>query len=167
MSARGDAEAGGARSGAASPDAEAAAPAGERVSRWFAVDQARIDAFAEVTEDHQPIHVDPAAGAASAFGTTVAHGFLTLSMLSAMAYDAMPDLAPGPGVTGVNYGFDRVRFVAPVPAGARVRGRFALEGEERGPGWVSRRWDVTVEIEGAERPAIVALWINRRYGGAA
>jgi acyl dehydratase len=109
--------------------------------------------------------VDPERAAATRFGGTVAHGFLTLSMLSAMAYDAMPLR----GEMSVNYGFDRIRFLAPVPSGARVRARFALAGsEERSPGETTHHWDVTVEIEGAaERPALVARWITRRYEGAA
>ena len=92
------------------------------VSRWITVDQARIDAFAETTEDRQFIHVDPEAAKATPFGGTIAHGFLTLSLASAMSYDAV---APLEGVVmGVNYGFDRLRFLAPVPAGSNIRGRF-------------------------------------------
>lgn len=134
------------------------APPEERVSRWFEMGQGRIDAFAAVTEDRQPIHLDPAA--AERFGGTIAHGFLTLSMLSAMAYDAYPEEA---GLS-VNYGFDRIRFLSPVPSGARIRGRFAtaLE-EERAPGERTLHRDVTVEVAGAARPALVARWIGRRY----
>ena len=99
------------------------------VSRWFVIDQARIDAFAEITEDRQFIHVDPQAARATPFGGTIAHGFLTLAMLSAFAQDARPKVS---GVAmGVNYGFDRLRFLAPVPAGARMRGRFKLVGAMR------------------------------------
>lgn len=132
------------------------------VSRWFVIDQERIDRFAAVCDDDQFIHVDPARAAETPFGGTVAHGFLTLSLLSAMAYDAQPGLA---GATmSVNYGFDRVRFLAPVPAGSRVRGRFVLAAvEERRPGEVTLGWAVTVEIDGAAKPALVADWINRRY----
>ncbi|MFC2967273.1 MaoC family dehydratase [Acidimangrovimonas pyrenivorans] len=133
------------------------------VSRWFTVDQARIDAFAEVSEDHQFIHVDPARAAAETpFGGTIAHGFLTLSLLSAMAYDAQPQLK---GIRmSVNYGFDRVRFLSPVPAGARIRGRFTLKSaEERVPGEVTVCWSVVVEIEGQEKPALAADWLGRRY----
>ena len=135
-------------------------------SRWFVVDQARIDAFAEVCEDRQFLHVDPHAARRTPFGGTIAHGFLTLSLLSAMAYDAQPGAAPGaPGqAMSVNYGLDRVRFLSPVPAGSRVRGRFRLaEREERRPGEVTLHWDVEVEIEGRERPALAARWIGRRY----
>ena len=136
---------------------------GERTSRWFAIDQARIDAFADVTEDWQPIHLDPAA--ATRFGGTIAHGFLTLSLLSAMAYDAFPEeVGPGAPGLGVNYGFDRIRFLTPVRAGSRVRARFAVAlEEERAPGERTLHRDVAVEIEGAERPALVARWIARRY----
>jgi acyl dehydratase len=133
------------------------------VSRWFRVDQARIDAFAALCEDDQWIHTDPErARAETPFGGAIAHGFLTLSLLSAIAYDAQPALK---GMRmSVNYGFDRIRFLAPVPAGARIRGRFALRSvEERAPGEVTVAWDVTVEIEGAEKPALAAIWLNRRY----
>jgi len=92
-------------------------------SRWYEMSAARIKAFADVTEDWQPIHLDDAAGVASPFGSTIAHGFLTLSLLSAMVYE-MPALQ-GEAI-GVNYGFERVRFLSPVPTGARVRGHFTL-----------------------------------------
>ncbi len=144
-------------------DAARAGPEGERVSRWLAVDQARIDAFAEVIEDHQFIHVDPERSAQTRFKGTIAHGFLTLSLLSAMAYDAIPLT----DALSVNYGFDRIRFLSPVPAGARVRGRFTLaEVEERVPGERTLHWDVSVEVEGAPRPALVARWLSRRYASA-
>ena len=135
------------------------------VSSWVEVRQAMIDAFADVTRDHQFIHVDPARAAAETpFGGTVAHGFLTLSLLSAMAYEAQPQVAGA--AMGVNYGFDRIRFLAPVRAGARVRARFVLTGlDEHRPGEVTLSWGVTVEIEGADRPAIAADWITRQYIG--
>ena len=108
------------------PAAELAAMVGrDFVSRWLTVDQARIDAFAKITEDEQFIHVDPERAAETAFGGTVAHGFLTLSLLSAMAYSALPRIEGA--AHGVNYGFDRVRFVRPVPSGSRVRGHFTLQ----------------------------------------
>ena len=131
------------------------------VSDWFTVTQDRIDAFADCTEDWQDIHVDPVAGAASPFGSTIAHGFLTLSLLSAMAYQ-MPSII---GVKmGVNYGFDRVRFVSPVRVGVRIRGRFVLSKfEELRPGEVQTTMAVTVEVEGQDKPALVADWIGRRY----
>lgn len=144
--------------------AEMASRLGEElgVSRWFTIDQPMIDAFAALCEDDQFIHVDPERARETPFGGTVAHGFLTLSLLSAMAYDAEPPLKGAR--MSVNYGFDRLRFVAPVPAGARVRGRFVLaEVEERRPGEVTLAWDVTVEIEGAERPAVAARWLQRWY----
>ena len=129
------------------------------VSRWFTLDQARIDAFAAVTEDRQFIHVDPVGAQATPFGGTIAHGFLTLAMLSAMANDALPSIA-GLAVS-VNYGFDRVRFVAPVKAGARVRGRFALaEATQRAPREWLTRYEARVEIEGADKPALVAQWLT-------
>lgn len=132
-------------------------------SRWFEIGQDRIDAFAETTEDWQYIHVDPARAAAeTSFGGTIAHGFLTVAMLSAMAYDALPTIA---GRTmGVNYGFDRLRFVSPVPAGARVRGIFTLiEARRPAPGEIATKYRVTVEIEGREKPALVAEWLTRSF----
>jgi acyl dehydratase len=132
------------------------------VSDWLLVDQARIDAFAEVTEDHQFIHVDPAAAAATPFGGTVAHGFLTLSLLSRMAADAM--VRPETMKMGVNYGFERVRFMAPVRSGKRVRGRFVLTAfDEKRPGQFQFVHKVTVEIEGEEKPALVADWIGMMF----
>lgn len=135
------------------------------VSRWYSIDQTRIDAFADATDDRQFIHVDPDAAAATPFGGTVAHGFLTLSMLSVMLQDAAPAL-PGQ-VMGVNYGIDRLRFVSPVRAGARVRARFTLAAaEERQPGEVTTTLDTVIEIEGQDRPALICSWINRRYFAA-
>jgi len=132
------------------------------VSQWMVVDQARIDAFADITDDHQFIHVDPQGAAKTPLGGTVAHGFLTLSLLSAMSYDALPDLDGA--VMGLNYGFDRLRFVSPVPAGARLRGHFVLADVARvNPQELSVAWDVTVEIEGQARPALVARWLHRQY----
>jgi acyl dehydratase len=129
------------------------------VSRWFEITQARIDAFADITEDRQFIHVDPVAAKATPFGGAIAHGFLTLSMLSAIAYDALPRVE---GLAmGVNYGFDKLRFVSPVPAGARIRGRFKLEAlTRRSPAEVQAVNAVTVEIEGAAKPALVAQWLS-------
>ncbi len=125
-------------------------------SAFVDLTQERIATFADVTEDWQDIHLDVEAGRAAGFGGTVAHGFLTLSMLSAMARDVLPDI-DGQGAS-VNYGFDRIRFVAPVAGGARVRGHFVLEGVEPRGGDLLLRLDVTVEIEGAARPALQALW---------
>jgi acyl dehydratase len=129
------------------------------VSEWILVDQARIDTFAEVTEDRQFIHVDPEGAAKTPFGGTIAHGFLTLSLLSRMAADAM--LVPEGTRMGVNYGFEKVRFLAPVRAGKRVRGRFTLANlEEKRPGQFQFVHAVTVEIEGEDKPALVADWIG-------
>jgi acyl dehydratase len=129
------------------------------VSDWIMIDQARIDAFADVTEDPQFIHVDPEAAARTPFGGTVAHGFLTLSLLSRMAADAM--LRPGDVKMGVNYGFEKVRFMAPVRSGKRVRGRFTLQRlDEKRPGQWQFTHQVTVEIEGEDKPALVADWIG-------
>ncbi|HET9640284.1 MAG TPA: MaoC family dehydratase [Allosphingosinicella sp.] len=129
------------------------------VSDWILVDQARIDAFADVTEDPQFIHIDPEAAAKTPFGGTIAHGFLTLSLLSRMAADAM--LRPEGVKMGVNYGFERVRFMAPVRSGKRVRSRFTLARfEEKKPGQWQFVHNVTVEIEGEEKPALVADWIG-------
>ena len=128
------------------------------VSSWILVDQARIDAFADATEDRQFIHVDPAAAAQTPFGGTIAHGFLSLSLLSRMAAEAM--LVPEGLKMAVNYGLDRVRFLAPVRSGKRVRGRFTLDSvEEKAPGQWLLRHIVTVEIEGEDKPALTALWL--------
>jgi len=133
------------------------------VSSWHLVDQSRIDGFADVIEDHQFIHIDPErARRETAFGATVAHGFLTMSLLSIMSYEVMPVVE---GTTmGVNYGFDKLRFISPVRAGSRVRGRFALaEAKLRKPKELFSRTNVTVEIEGEEKPALVADWIGLIY----
>lgn len=129
------------------------------VSDWILIDQARINAFADCTEDHQFIHVDPEAAAKTPFGGTIAHGFLTLSLMSLMSYQAAPVLE---GVAmGVNYGFDKLRFLQPVRAGSRVRGRFKLlSAEDKGGGrWLIRN-EVTVEIEGGDNPALIAEWLG-------
>jgi acyl dehydratase len=128
------------------------------VSHWIAIDQKRIDAFAEITEDRQFIHIDPEAARATPFGGTIAHGFLTLSMLSALAMDAMP--RPADLAMSVNYGFDKLRFLSPVPAGSRIRGRFKLESvTPRGRDEFLARNIATVEIEGAAKPALIAEWL--------
>lgn len=131
-------------------------------SEWFVIDQSRIDRFADVTEDWQYIHVDPEKAKQTPFGTTIAHGFLTLSMLSAMVYDGGPQVDGV--VMGVNYGFDKVRFVSPVKEGARVRAVFTLtDVTEKGPNEIQTTLGVTVEIEGEQKPALVAEWLGRRY----
>ena len=132
------------------------------VSSWLTMEQPRIDAFADATEDRQFIHVDPDAAAQTPFGGTIAHGFLTLSLLSRMGAEAM--LLPDGLRMAVNYGFDRVRFLAPVRSGKRVRGRFTLESvEDKGPGQLLMRHKVTVEIEGEEKPALTAEWLGLMF----
>ncbi len=132
------------------------------VSSWHLIDQPRIDTYADVTEDHQFIHVDPARAKETAFGSTIAHGFLTMSMLSVMSYEVMPAIA---GTTmGVNYGFDKLRFISPVRSGKRIRGRFVLaEAKLRKPNELQSRTNVTVEIEGEDKPALVAEWLGLIY----
>ncbi|MGO9358214.1 MAG: MaoC family dehydratase [Xanthobacteraceae bacterium] len=135
------------------------------VSSWRLVDQARVDTFADVTEDHQFIHVDPARAARETpFGGTIAHGFLTLSLLSTFAYEVLPTVD---GVAmSVNYGFDKLRFISPVRAGARVRGRFRLaEATFRTPTELLSRTHATIEIEGETKPALVADWLGLLYFG--
>jgi acyl dehydratase len=129
-------------------------------SAWITIDQPMIDRFAELTGDSYFIHVDPVRAAAQPLGGTIAHGFLTLSLLSKMSYQACPYVegARYP----LNYGFNRLRFVAPVPAGSRVRGRFVLRSaEETSSGQRQIVYDATVEIDGAARPALVAEWLTR------
>lgn len=129
------------------------------ISDWVSIDQKRIDAFAEVTEDHQFIHVDPVRAAATPFGGAIAHGFLTLSMLSRLAEHVLPRLKNVR--MGVNYGFDKVRFMNPVRSGKRIRGRFSLiAADERLPGQWTFKYGVRVEIEGEDKPALVAEWIG-------
>jgi len=128
-------------------------------SGWIEVGQERISQFADATEDHQFIHVDPKAAEAAGFGGTIAHGFLSLSLLSRMAADVM--LIPDTARMALNYGLDRVRFLAPVKAGKRVRGHFILDGvEEKSPGQLLIRQTVSVEIEGEEKPALTAQWLG-------
>lgn len=131
------------------------------VSDWFAVGQPLIDDFAEVTGDKQFIHVDPArAKAESPYGGTVAHGFLTLSLLPVMARNALPDFKDARA--RINYGFDKIRFLAPVPASARIRARFRLlQADERRPGELTLKYAVTVEVEGGKAPAVAAEWLSR------
>ena len=133
------------------------------VSGWILVDQQAIDTFADVTGDHQFIHVDPEAAAKTPFGGTVAHGFLTLSLLTRL--NAHTDRPKIPGIRmGVNYGLDHVRFVAPVRAGARVRGAFTLEAiEEKRPGQFQQTLACSVEVEGDDKPALVATWLGQFF----
>ena len=129
------------------------------VSSWLTMDQERINEFADATEDRQFIHIDPEAAARTPFGGTIGHGFLTLSMLSRMAAETM--LVPDSIKMAVNYGLDRVRFIAPVRSGKRIRGRFRLDSvDEKAPGQLLLRHTVTVEIEGEEKPALTAEWLG-------
>jgi len=131
------------------------------VSDWLEVSQERIDAFAAATGDDQWIHVDrERAAAESPYRRTVAHGFLTLSLLPGLMREAV-DLRGAR--MGINYGLNRVRFTGPVPAGSRVRARFVLAASEEIEGGVQTVWSVTVECEGEAKPALVAEWITRRH----
>ncbi len=130
------------------------------VSDWIMVDQPSINLFADATHDHQFIHVDPErARTEGPFGDTIAHGFLTLSLLSAMNFDCVPKVREQ--ISGINYGFERVRFMSPVKSGSRIRGRFKLaETRFRGAGMLMTTYDVTVEIENETKPALTATWIT-------
>ncbi len=132
------------------------------VSGWVVIDQDRISRFADVTNDHQFIHVDPEAAKASPFGGTVAHGLLTLSLLPGLANDVLPVLRGAK--MGANYGYNKIRFVAPVRAGKRVRAGFTITAfDEVKPGRWQMVTDVAVEIEGEEKPALTAEWITQTF----
>ena len=133
-------------------------------SDWAVMDQNRINVFADVTEDHQFIHVNEEAAKLTPFGGTIAHGFLTLSMLS--------KFSEGSGLViegvkmGVNYGFEKVRFLAPVPSGSKIRGRFNLKNAvEKKPGQFLLTYEVTVDIEGQDKPALIADWLAMQFTG--
>ena len=129
-------------------------------SDWYLIDQARIDAFAETTEDHQFIHVDPEAAKQTPFGQTIAHGFLTASMLAPM----MSGLEKPDVQMSVNYGFNKVRFLSPVKSGKRIRGVFKLlELVEKRPGQWRQTVEATIEIEGESKPALIAEWIFQHF----
>jgi acyl dehydratase len=130
------------------------------VSDWMIVDQSRIDVFAEATGDHQWIHVDEERAQAGPFGTTIAHGFLTLSLLPVLVNQTYR--VEGTKM-GVNYGLNRVRFTSPVPVGSKVRGNIDLLEVTDVAGGVQMTTRITVEIEGSERPALVAEWLTRQY----
>jgi len=131
------------------------------VSEWIELTQERINLFADATDDHQWIHVDTARAAVeSPFKTTIAHGFLTLSLVPLLARQA---LTFGPMRMSINYGANRLRFVSPVPAGARIRGRFTPAAVEEAGGGVQVTWHVTIEREGGEKPCLVAEWLARYY----
>ena len=130
-------------------------------SEWLLVDQPMIDRFADATGDHQFIHIDPVRAAATPFGGTIAHGFLLLSLLPRLQDEtARPPVA---GLKlGINYGFERIRFVHPVRAGSRIRGAFTLRSsEEKRAGQYQQQTDVAVEIEGIDKPALTAVWIGQ------
>ena len=138
---------------------ELQARAGETLgtSGWFDIGQDRINRFADATEDHQFIHVDPEKAKDSPFGQTIAHGFLTLSMLAPFLETGFPKVEVS---MTVNYGFDKVRFLAPVRSGRRIRGHFKLlRMEEKRPGQWQATLEVTVEIEGEDKPAAIAEWV--------
>ena len=128
------------------------------ISGWHAIDQRRIDSFADITGDNQHIHVDPERAKSGPFGGTIAHGFLTLSMLSVMSFEAVP---PVEGAShSVNYGFDKIRFLAPVPSGVEICATFTLAAmEARGKGQYLFRYAVTIHARDAERPALHADWL--------
>ena len=143
---------------------ELAAKVGQEVvvSDWLEVTQERINQFADATGDHQWIHVDvERARRESPFGITIAHGFLTLSLLSHFLNNS---LEFGNSKMGVNYGCNRLRFTAPVKAGSRLRARFKLKEFQRIEGGVQMIWDVAMECEGQQKPVLVAEWVGRRYG---
>ena len=129
------------------------------VSDWIRIEQARVNAFADTTEDHQFIHVDPERAAATPFGGTIAHGFLTLSLLPRMMEDIGGGMADA--VMGLNYGFDKIRFLAPVKVNSRVRARAKLlDVQEKVPNQFLIKQEITVEIENETKPALVAEWLT-------
>ena len=134
------------------------------VSDWIKIEQDRVNQFADVTEGHQFIHVNPEAAKMTPFGGTIAHGFLTLSLLAKFAEQGSIVVE---GVKmGVNYGFEKVRFLAPVKVGKRVRGHFKLKAaEEKRPGQHLLTYEVSVEIEGEEKPALIADWLGMQFTG--
>lgn len=135
----------------------------ERVSDWVEVTQDMIDKFADATGDHQFIHVDPAKAAMTPFGGTIAHGFLTLSLMPLLSQKTEQPKIDGVKM-GVNYGGNKVRFLTPVRSGSRVRGRFKLlELVEKRPGQWQQTNEFTVEIEGQEKPAMIAEWMSQIF----
>ncbi len=134
------------------------------VSDWITVDQARINQFADATGDHQYIHVDPERAAQTPFGSTIAHGFLTMSLMVVMGYEGSLKLENA--VMGINYGFDKLRFINPVKVNSRIRGRFVLlEAEQKKPNHYLLKHEVTVEIEGESKPALIAEWLGMTVVG--
>jgi acyl dehydratase len=133
----------------------------EDVSDWLLISQEMIDQFADATKDHQYIHVNPEAAKSSPFGGTIAHGFLTLSLLPHLSVAARGNIVPE-GATEINYGSNKLRFLAPVRSGKRVRGRFkSVEILEKRPGQFQLTTEATVEIEGEDKPALICEWITQ------
>ena len=134
------------------------------VSDWITIEQDRVNQFADVTEDHQFIHVNPEMAKMTPFGGPIAHGFLTLSLLSKFSEQGGVVIE---GVKmGVNYGFEKVRFLAPVKVGKKVRGHFKLKAaDEKRPGQYLLTYEITVEIEGEDKPALVADWLGMQFTG--
>lgn len=129
------------------------------ISEWLLVNQERINQFADATGDHQYIHVDSDRAAQTPFGTTIAHGFLTMSLMVLMGYEGSTKLENS--VMGINYGFDKLRFINPVKVNSKIRGRFQLiSAEEKNPNQWLLKHNITVEIAGEEKPALVAEWLG-------
>ena len=129
------------------------------VSRWFTITQEQIDIFADATHDHQFIHIDPVKAKQTPFGSTIAHGFLSLSLLSAVAYDAGINIENT--LMGLNYGFDKIRFLQPVNVNSKIRGHMLLVNVfEKRPGQFLLSWDVTIEIDSSDKPALTAQWLT-------
>ena len=134
------------------------------VSDWITIEQDRVNQFADVTEDHQFIHVNPEMAKMTPFGGPIAHGFLTLSLLS--KFSEQGGVAIEGVKMGVNYGFEKVRFLAPVKVGKKVRGHFKLKAaDEKRPGQYLLTYEITVEIEGEDKPALVADWLGMQFTG--
>ena len=145
-------------------DLQATVGADLGVSDWITIEQDRVNQFADVTEDHQFIHVNPEAAKMTPFGGPIAHGFLTLSLLS--KFSEQGGLVIEGVKMGVNYGFEKVRFLAPVKVGKKVRGHFKLKAaDEKRPGQYLLTYEVTVEIEGEDKPALVADWLGMQFVG--
>ena len=130
------------------------------VTEWLTITQQRIDDFAKASDDYQWIHVDPERAAKSPFGATIAHGFLTMSLLSRFIYEATEIKSVR---MGINYGMNRLRFVSPVKVNSEIRARFVLASVEDLKDGVQAIWNVTVEIKGSDKPALIAEWIGRRH----
>lgn len=129
------------------------------VSRWFTITQEQIDSFADATHDHQFIHIDPVKAKQTPFGGTIAHGFLSLSLLSAVSYEAGLNLEKT--LMGLNYGFDKIRFLQPVSVNSKIRGHMVLANVlEKRPGEFLLTWDISIEIESVDKPALTAQWLT-------